>query len=195
MRREDELTSRGPSPFPFRSDFKDQLAAVIPHLRAFGRSLSGSRDLADDLSRRTLLKAWASRSAPAGTNWGLDLHHLRNRSEQMRLARFKGEWDYSRRQDPCRAASHTAHRAWRYAGALMHCRSRNASRLSSRRGGLAYEEALPSAFARWARSSRSKSGPGGAEALLTGVTVPSRASTKPIRTCRRCRTSSGRWTN
>ena len=24
-------------------DFKEQLAAVIPHLRAFGRSLSGSR--------------------------------------------------------------------------------------------------------------------------------------------------------
>jgi len=33
-------------------EFKDQLAAVIPHLRAFGRSLSGSRDLADDLVRR-----------------------------------------------------------------------------------------------------------------------------------------------
>ena len=30
-------------------EFKDQLAQVIPHLRAFGRSLSGSRDLADDL--------------------------------------------------------------------------------------------------------------------------------------------------
>ena len=31
-------------------EFKDQLAQVIPHLRAFGRSLSGSRDLADDSS-------------------------------------------------------------------------------------------------------------------------------------------------
>jgi RNA polymerase sigma-70 factor (ECF subfamily) len=38
-------------------DFKEQLAAVIPHLRAFGRSLSGSRDLADDLVQETLLKA------------------------------------------------------------------------------------------------------------------------------------------
>ena len=36
-------------------EFKDQLAAVIPHLRAFGRSLSGSRDLADDLVQETLL--------------------------------------------------------------------------------------------------------------------------------------------
>ena len=38
-------------------EFKDQLAQVIPHLRAFGRSLSGSRDLADDLVQETLLKA------------------------------------------------------------------------------------------------------------------------------------------
>ena len=30
-------------------EFKTQLAQVIPHLRAFGRSLSGNRDLADDL--------------------------------------------------------------------------------------------------------------------------------------------------
>ena len=32
-------------------EFKKQLATVIPHLRAFGRSLSGSRDVADDLVR------------------------------------------------------------------------------------------------------------------------------------------------
>ena len=42
-------------------EFKIELAAVIPHLRAFGRSLSGSRDLADDLVQETLLKAWAAR--------------------------------------------------------------------------------------------------------------------------------------
>ena len=39
------------------SDFKRELAAVIPHLRAFGRSLSGNRDVADDLVQETLLKA------------------------------------------------------------------------------------------------------------------------------------------
>ena len=33
-------------------EFKEQLGQVIPHLRAFGRSLSGSRDLADDLVDR-----------------------------------------------------------------------------------------------------------------------------------------------
>src|ERR687890_528449 len=50
-------------------EFKQQLAQVIPHLRAFGRSLSGSRDLADDLVQETLLKAWAARKRfQAGTN-------------------------------------------------------------------------------------------------------------------------------
>ena len=77
-------------------EFKDELAAVIPHLRAFGRSLSGSRDLADDLVQETLLKAWAARKRfQAGTNmraWTFII--LRNLFlSQMRRARFKGEWD------------------------------------------------------------------------------------------------------
>jgi hypothetical protein len=51
------------------ADFKRELAAVIPHLRAFGRSLSGNRDTADDLVQETLLKAWAARQRfQAGTN-------------------------------------------------------------------------------------------------------------------------------
>ena len=74
----------------------DQRAAVIPDLRAFGRSLSGSRDLADDLVQETLLKAWAARKRfQAGTNmraWTFII--LRNLFlSQMRRARFKGEWD------------------------------------------------------------------------------------------------------
>ncbi|MDF0489100.1 sigma-70 family RNA polymerase sigma factor [Sphingomonas sp. H39-1-10] len=77
-------------------DFKAQLAQVIPHLRAFGRSLSGSRDLADDLVQETLMKAWAARQRfQAGTNmraWTFII--LRNLYlSQMRRARFKGEWD------------------------------------------------------------------------------------------------------
>ena len=77
-------------------EFKQQLALVIPHLRAFGRSLSGSRDLADDLVQETLLKAWAARKRfQAGTNmraWTFII--LRNLFlSQMRRARFKGEWD------------------------------------------------------------------------------------------------------
>src|SRR5258706_5411032 len=76
--------------------FKQQLTIVIPHLRAFGRSLSGSRDLADDLVQETLLKAWAARKRfQAGTNmraWTFII--LRNLFlSQMRRSRFKGEWD------------------------------------------------------------------------------------------------------
>src|SRR3712207_959361 len=95
----DEDDSQAPSvewaPLP-DNEFKDQLAQVIPHLRAFGRSLSGSRDLADDLVQETLLKAWAARKRfQAGTNmraWTFII--LRNLFlSQMRRARFKGEWD------------------------------------------------------------------------------------------------------
>lgn len=77
-------------------EFKKELGAVIPHLRAFGRSLSGNADLADDLVQETLMKAWAARLRfQAGTNmraWTFII--LRNLYlSQMRRARFKGEWD------------------------------------------------------------------------------------------------------
>lgn len=78
------------------SDFKAQLALVIPQLRAFGRSLSGDRDLADDLVQETLMKAWGARARfQAGTNmraWTFII--LRNLYfSQVRRRRFKGEWD------------------------------------------------------------------------------------------------------
>ena len=78
------------------SDFKVLLAGVIPQLRAFGRTLSGDRDLADDLVQETLLKAWAARDRfEAGTNmraWTFII--LRNLFlSQMRRNRFRGEWD------------------------------------------------------------------------------------------------------
>ena len=95
---DDEDAAPEPVPHVSLSDpeFKAQLAQVIPHLRAFGRSLSGSRDLADDLVQETLLKAWAARQRfQAGTNmraWTFII--LRNLYlSQMRRARFKGEWD------------------------------------------------------------------------------------------------------
>lgn len=77
-------------------EFKAQLTAIVPHLRAFGRSLSGNRDLADDLVQETLLKAWAARSRfQAGTNmraWTFII--LRNHYlSQVRRNRFRGEWD------------------------------------------------------------------------------------------------------
>jgi len=95
--REDRPAAASAEPVPLSDpEFKDELAAVIPHLRAFGRSLSGSRDLADDLVQETLLKAWAARKRfQAGTNmraWTFII--LRNLFlSQMRRARFKGEWD------------------------------------------------------------------------------------------------------
>src|SRR3546814_15184526 len=78
------------------AEFKKQLGEVIPHLRAFGRSLSGNRDVADDLVQETLLKAWAARERfQAGTNmraWTFII--LRNYYlSQMRRSRFRGEWD------------------------------------------------------------------------------------------------------
>ena len=77
-------------------EFKAQLALVIPHLRAFGRSLAGNRETADDLVQETLLKAWTARKRyQAGTNmraWTFII--LRNLFlSQVRRARFKGEWD------------------------------------------------------------------------------------------------------
>lgn len=78
------------------ADFKAALAAAIPHLRAFGRSLSGNADVADDLVQETMLKAWTARDRfLAGTNMRAWTHViLRNiYFSQVRRARFKGEWD------------------------------------------------------------------------------------------------------
>jgi RNA polymerase sigma factor (sigma-70 family) len=77
-------------------EFKAELVLIIPQLRAFGRSLSGNRDLADDLVQETLMKAWAARLRfQAGTNmraWTFII--LRNLFlSQMRRSRFTGEWD------------------------------------------------------------------------------------------------------
>lgn len=48
---------------------KEALLAAVPALRAFGVSLSGNPDRADDLVQETLLKAWSSLDSFApGTN-------------------------------------------------------------------------------------------------------------------------------
>jgi RNA polymerase sigma-70 factor (ECF subfamily) len=76
--------------------FKAALAAAIPHLRAYGRSLSGSADLADDLVQETMLKAWTARDRfVAGTSMRAWTHViLRNIYFSMaRRNRFKGAWD------------------------------------------------------------------------------------------------------
>jgi RNA polymerase sigma-70 factor (ECF subfamily) len=50
-------------------DFKSELLALIPFLRAFARSLCGNPETADDLAQETLVKAWQSRDTfIPGTN-------------------------------------------------------------------------------------------------------------------------------
>ena len=45
------------------ADFKSDLLAAIPALRAFAASLCGRVEWADDLVQETLVKAWANRSS------------------------------------------------------------------------------------------------------------------------------------
>jgi len=49
--------------------FRNELVALIPHLRAFARSICRDAALADDLAQDAMLKAWRSRASfEAGTN-------------------------------------------------------------------------------------------------------------------------------
>jgi RNA polymerase sigma-70 factor (ECF subfamily) len=51
------------------SQFRDELTALIPHLRAFARSLCGNAALADDIAQDAMLKAWKARERfKPGTN-------------------------------------------------------------------------------------------------------------------------------
>lgn len=51
------------------SQFRDDLLAAIPSLRAFGMSLTSRSDRADDLVQETMIKAWAHHQSFApGTN-------------------------------------------------------------------------------------------------------------------------------
>jgi len=61
----------GRSPFdPVRDvAFKKELVTLIPHLRAFARTLTGDPTAADDLAQDAMMKAWDARASfQLGTN-------------------------------------------------------------------------------------------------------------------------------
>src|SRR5471030_3549672 len=55
---------------PVRDEaFRRELVALIPHLRAFARTLCGDPTAADDLAQDAMLKAWDARASyQMGTN-------------------------------------------------------------------------------------------------------------------------------
>ena len=165
------------------AEFKAQLAQVIPHLRAFGRSVSGSRDLADDLVQETLMKAWAARSRfQAGTNmraWTFII--LRNLYlSQMRRSRFRGEWD-DLVADRILAAPAGQDKQIELADmqrALMHLpQPQREALILVGAGGFAYEEAAEiCGVAVGTIKSRVARGRVALETLLTDGSLPSRRS-------------------
>lgn len=175
-----------PDPVPLPDDeFKEHLAQVIPHLRAFGRSLSGSRDMADDLVQETLLKAWAARKRfQAGTNmraWTFII--LRNLFlSQMRRARFKGEWDdVTAAKILAAPASQDRHvELGDMQRALLHLpQPQREALILVGAGGFAYEEAAEiCGCAVGTIKSRVARGRVALEALLSGGKLPSRRQHK-----------------
>jgi RNA polymerase sigma-70 factor (ECF subfamily) len=52
------------------ADFRAQMVAIIPSLRAFARGLCGNRELADDLAQEAMMRAWAAHdSFTPGSNF------------------------------------------------------------------------------------------------------------------------------
>ena len=177
---DEEERREEPVPLP-DDEYKEQLGQVIPHLRAFGRSRSGSRDLADDLVQETLLKAWAARKRfQAGTNmraWTFII--LRNLFlSQMRRARFKGEWDELTASKLLAApASQDRHvELGDMQRALMHLpQPQREALILVGAGGFAYEEAAEiCGCAVGTIKSRVARGRVALEALLTDGNLPSR---------------------
>ncbi|MBX9815344.1 MAG: RNA polymerase subunit sigma-70 [Proteobacteria bacterium SG_bin5] len=165
------------------AEFKAQLAQVIPHLRAFGRSVSGSRDLADDLVQETLMKAWAARKRfQAGTNmraWTFII--LRNLYlSQMRRSRFRGEWDdlVADRILAAPAGQDKQVELGDMQRALMHLpQPQREALILVGAGGFAYEEAAEiCGVAVGTIKSRVARGRVALEALLTGGMLSSRRS-------------------
>ncbi|MEN3950073.1 sigma-70 family RNA polymerase sigma factor [Iodidimonas sp. SYSU 1G8] len=129
------------------ADFERQLRDIIPHLRAFARSLSGAADRADDLVQDAMLNAWNARKRfHAGTNfkaWMFVI--LRNLFlSGVRRARFTGEWDETMAERALSTAPGQDHQLalGDVQRALMHLTpSRRDALILVGAGGFSYEEA------------------------------------------------------
>ena len=66
------VSGRSTAPKPPSADdegFKRELVQLIPHLRAFARTLTGDPTAADDLAQDAMMKAWDARASyQMGTN-------------------------------------------------------------------------------------------------------------------------------
>jgi RNA polymerase sigma-70 factor (ECF subfamily) len=63
------MANRGPLEPASEAIFKRDLVALIPHLRAFARTLCGDAAAADDLAQDAIMKAWDARASfQIGTN-------------------------------------------------------------------------------------------------------------------------------
>ncbi|MEG2313240.1 sigma factor, partial [Brevundimonas sp.] len=66
------MSSTGAAPKPPSADdnaFKKELVGLIPHIRAFARTLTGDPTAADDLAQEAMMKAWDARASyQMGTN-------------------------------------------------------------------------------------------------------------------------------
>ncbi|HEY3949994.1 sigma-70 family RNA polymerase sigma factor [Phenylobacterium sp.] len=65
----DHQTQRAPRSAADDNAFKNELVQLIPHLRAFARTLCGDPASADDLAQDAMMKAWDARASfQMGTN-------------------------------------------------------------------------------------------------------------------------------
>ncbi len=84
--------SRKDNEMNISTQFRDQLIAAIPGLRAFGLSLTARSDRADDLVQETLMKAWKHHeSFTAGTNMKAWLYTILRNEFYTQLRKRKWE--------------------------------------------------------------------------------------------------------
>jgi RNA polymerase sigma-70 factor (ECF subfamily) len=68
-RADAERPATGGADPAMEAEFKRELVALIPHLRAFARTLTGEPASADDLAQDAMMKAWDARASyEMGTN-------------------------------------------------------------------------------------------------------------------------------